>query len=1412
MKVLRHGFVAAALASICSFAHADIGGAPAGNYIRNQTNAQPKSAINISTATINTLTAGRCVQTGTGGLLTITAGPCGSSTASTTGQIVASPQYSIGMYSGAGSTTTITGDSRVTLTSGQMKFWSSDLTQGALVYNSSVSTSALRIDGFVGINQAPTVGTELSLANLYLSNVMSIKNGQYLNFLTSTGGSGATISNPYGAGVTYLYLVSGSGVGINRADANFPGLTVDQIKTSSATISSGTVTASLNLGYISSGQCLQTGTNGLISGSGSACGTGSGGTNSIVASPQFRIGYYSGVGSTNAITGASAVTTNGAGAITFTTATLAPTTGLGANILYGPNDSIFGGSGAGNLTTQYATCFGVGACSNSLLGVGSIGLGFFGGAGNIGSNSIAIGSQALGQSAVAGLNNIAIGQDAMSSVNSASTENNIAIGQDALTAVTSYGENTAVGWSALKNTTSGFENHAFGVDALTSNTTGWRNVAVGSQGLYWNLGGIENTAIGDQAGGNFLNPEYAPNPGAGFNTFLGALTGVISSNTFVQRSVAIGYLARVGCTDCAVIGSTQTDFHVGVGSATPVYNLAVAGSSGAYINAELNAAQATVRDLTSGMCVQAGTGGRLTTSGAACGAGGGGASGQVNSATQLYIPFYSVSGSSNVLSGSPGISVTTITATSVVNVSSAIRVIPATALPNAVATGAVMINNSTNFNSFGLTVYTTAQTQTALSSLAFLDSGATSYNEPMLWIRSQSTSTIGANADLLIHANNPDIEFRELDQYTAGSGVGQWEIAVNFDNLQISPRNTGDTSFQAMITFDRSAGIKFKEMDGNEDYVAWRASTTLPGASYSYVWPSAAPTANQVLGYIGTSGSDYNTGWVTVASGGGASGAVNAANQGLIPYYSVAGSSNVLSGVSTISTTSISLLASTETNTAQKQWTSVKPSTFSYGVSVGSLTVMGAGAGVLTLLEGAVATVPPLGIGYDQMWADSSSHTFVFTTNGGVNMYTVVGTSVVIADGNFAKFSGHGTLVDGGFTSAVPVGPEGAVQFNTGGILNGVSRFNFSGSSLTVVSSVSITGAQGSHNSSVGFVDIFSTSTATEDGKIIFNVGSNTAGDQLWVANGLYVYGKYGFVAAPGSMGIGRTALPYSITTFNTVSSGTNQINFANGEGFVDEMSFVTNTSTGGVIAMMPQGISAVRVSSLTVQIQASTTTVEGAKGLNVTYGATVGSMTVSNLASGKCVETTTGGLLTAAAGACGSGSGGVTVYPATATASFPFGLSASTMVLINATDAYILRAATSTTAANLIAISTIPATNASDFLLNLSSTSGTLVFGVENNSHVISSGTIPVLSSCGSSPSILGSDAAFEVTVGATTSGCTITFGSAYAVAPACVVTDQTTSVVNALGYTISATAISLSKTSMGGDKIDVICVGRVQ
>lgn len=88
---------------------------------------------------------------------------------------------------------------------------------------------------------------------------------------------------------------------------------------------------------------------------------------------------------------------------------------------------------------------------------------------------------------------------------------------------------------------------------------------------------------------------------------------------------------------------------------------------------------------------------------------------------------------------------------------------------------------------------------------------------------------------------------------------------------------------------------------------------------------------------------------------------------------------------------------------------------------------------------------------------------------------------------------------------------------------------------------------------------------------------------------------------------------------------------------------------------------------------------------------------------------------------------------------------------------------------------------------------------------------TTPVLTSCGTSPAISGTDWAGTVTMGTgTPTACTITFGTAYTSAPTCVVTSRTAPATTTPAYTVSTAAITLAQAATSSNLWDYVCVGK--
>lgn len=93
---------------------------------------------------------------------------------------------------------------------------------------------------------------------------------------------------------------------------------------------------------------------------------------------------------------------------------------------------------------------------------------------------------------------------------------------------------------------------------------------------------------------------------------------------------------------------------------------------------------------------------------------------------------------------------------------------------------------------------------------------------------------------------------------------------------------------------------------------------------------------------------------------------------------------------------------------------------------------------------------------------------------------------------------------------------------------------------------------------------------------------------------------------------------------------------------------------------------------------------------------------------------------------------------------------------------------------------------------------------------HVTSNSTaIPVLSTCGTSPTIVAgsTDTAGKITTGGTATTCTITFAATWGTAPSCVLTPEGSATQPT--YTTSATAITAS-VDIASTVYNYVCVGR--
>jgi hypothetical protein len=102
----------------------------------------------------------------------------------------------------------------------------------------------------------------------------------------------------------------------------------------------------------------------------------------------------------------------------------------------------------------------------------------------------------------------------------------------------------------------------------------------------------------------------------------------------------------------------------------------------------------------------------------------------------------------------------------------------------------------------------------------------------------------------------------------------------------------------------------------------------------------------------------------------------------------------------------------------------------------------------------------------------------------------------------------------------------------------------------------------------------------------------------------------------------------------------------------------------------------------------------------------------------------------------------------------------------------------------------------------------GNYIMLLNSAGHLEVTGATPALTSCGTSPSISGTDIAGTVTMGTgSPTGCVITFATAYTTTPYCQVIWVATPLASQ-SYVVSTTALTLTQTDTSGNKIVYQCI----
>jgi hypothetical protein len=98
----------------------------------------------------------------------------------------------------------------------------------------------------------------------------------------------------------------------------------------------------------------------------------------------------------------------------------------------------------------------------------------------------------------------------------------------------------------------------------------------------------------------------------------------------------------------------------------------------------------------------------------------------------------------------------------------------------------------------------------------------------------------------------------------------------------------------------------------------------------------------------------------------------------------------------------------------------------------------------------------------------------------------------------------------------------------------------------------------------------------------------------------------------------------------------------------------------------------------------------------------------------------------------------------------------------------------------------------------------------IKTNGHIRTQGTAPVVSACGTGPSVAGNDVAGRVTIGTggVATSCTVTFNQAFTTAPACIVNDESISLLVNASATTTVLTITAPTPFGASDLITYHCL----
>lgn len=466
---------------------------------------------------------------------------------------------------------------------------------------------ALIIDGVTGgfnadmqLNRGSNTGTEEANIDFATAGVnnwqLGIQNNSTSDFELWDGSNDPvfTVKN----GVNNIGFGTSTPFGDFAINADFgdvlPGNLIFNVASSTA-IATTSVFQINNIGQmilplLTGTQCLHE-ISGIVSGSGSDCGSGGGATFAYPFTPSTDGGIAT-----------SATTTPLEGAAI----------GLGLDVpvtsWYGIGGQLLAYASSTNQNTIFGLFTGGNTATTSATAKAFTAFGYKAGNTGVSTFATAIGAFAMQNEGanLSGSSDVAVGYEALDSPSPSSENSNTAIGYQVLDSVTAGSLNTGIGYQTLFKTTTGSNNFAGGYEALGNTATGPDNVAVGYESGFDNTGSTGDVDVGYEAG--LINSS-----GIGYNTLLGfqagdkltsgadnivlgaASTSANSNITTGTQNVIIGsnISAPVAAgsaqldiqniifgTGNGAIGTTLSTGNIGIGTTTPWRKFSVNGTVG----------------------------------------------------------------------------------------------------------------------------------------------------------------------------------------------------------------------------------------------------------------------------------------------------------------------------------------------------------------------------------------------------------------------------------------------------------------------------------------------------------------------------------------------------------------------------------------------------------------------------------------------------------------------------------------------------------------------------------------------------------------------------------------------------------------------------------------------------------------